>query len=108
MKIIELVNYFRNKGSFEEFCHSKSLNLSSEVIEIYMEKPFTLENDLKFFEIEDTEGRREYIVNNVKYYNLFDFFYFLEAIEESTSGDYKSLSNNEIANMLLSYAINNA
>lgn len=108
MKITELVNYFRNEGSYDEFCHSKSLNSLSEVIEIYMEKPFKLENDLIFFEIEKTEGRREYVYNGLTYYNLFDFFYFSESITESNAGEYKSLPDNEIATMLLSYALNDA
>lgn len=108
MKLVELVNYFRKRGSFDEFCQSKSLNLESEVIEIYMEKPFDLGNDLAFFEIEKTEGKVEYIFNGIKYFNLFDFYYFLDAIEESNSDENKSLTDNEIANRLLSYAIHDA
>lgn len=108
MNLIELISYFRNGGSYEEFYQSRSLSLESEVIEIYMEKPFDLENIISFFEIEKTEGKREYTSNNVKYFNLFDFYYFLDAIEESNIGQNKSLTDQELASRLLSYAINNA
>jgi hypothetical protein len=108
MKLLELVNYFRKGGSFEEFCQSESLDLGSEVVEIYMEKPFDLNNDLIFCEIEKTEGSLEYSSNGVTYFNMFDFYYFLDAIEESNSDKNKVLSDNEIASRLLSYAIHDA
>lgn len=108
MKLLELITYFRMGGSYESFCKKQSLDIESEVVEIYMEKPFDLDNDLSFFEIEKTDGKIEYGVNGIKYYNLFDFYYFLDAIEESNSDKNKSLSENEIAKRFLSYAINNA
>lgn len=57
MKLLELVKYFKEGGSYEEFCQSQSLNIEAEVVEIYMEKPFSIDNDLAFFEIEKTEGK---------------------------------------------------
>ena len=71
-----------------------------------MEKPFDLSNRLAFFEIEKTEGIVEYISNKVKYYNLFDFYYFLDVIEESNVGQNKLLTDIDVANRLLLYAIN--
>lgn len=108
MKLIELVNYFRKGGSFERFCQDKYLDLESEAIEIYVEKSFNLDNNLAFFEIEKTEGRFEYTFNGITYFNLFDFYYFLGAIEESSNDENRSLSDNEIAHSLLSYAIKDA
>jgi hypothetical protein len=108
MKLIELVNYFRKEGIYEEFCQSQSLSLESEVVEIYMEKPFSIDNNLVFFEIENTEGKIEYTFNGVKYFNLFDFYYFLDAIEESNNKEYMSLKDDEIANRLYDYAMNDA
>jgi hypothetical protein len=108
MKLLELVNHFRKGGSYEEFCQSQSLSVESEVVEIYMEKPFTIDNDLKFFEIEKTEGKTEYVFNEMKYFNLFDFYYFLDAIEESNSDENESLADNVIAKLLFEYAINDA
>ncbi len=108
MKLKELVNYFRKGGGYEEFCQTQSLNVESEVVEIYMEKPFDIDNELAFFEIEDTEGKAEYASNSVTYFNLFDFFYFLDAIEESKSEKNRSLSDEAIAKRLYDYAINDA
>ncbi len=108
MKFVELVKYFRKGGSFEEFCNNKSFDVEAEVIEIYMEKPFDLGNDLAFFEIEKTEGNVEYTSNGVTYFNLFDFYYFLDAIEESNEDGNKSISDDELAKRLLYYAVHNA
>lgn len=108
MKLVDLVHYFRNGGDFEEFCLQQAINAESEVIEIYMQKPFSLESELAFFEIEKTEGAVEYSLNNVKYYNLFDFYYFMDVIEESNNSQNGELTDNEIAKILLSYAINDA
>lgn len=108
MKLIELVAYFRKGGSFEGFCNEKSLDIEAEVVEIYMEKPFNLDNKLEFFEIEKTKGNIRYVSNGVVYFNLFDFYYFLDAIEESHEVGYKSISNDELAERLLHYAIYDA
>lgn len=108
MKLLELVSYFKDGGSFKEFCEKLSLNLESEVVEIFMTKPFHLENDLSFFEIEKTEGRVEFNQDGIMYHNLFDFYYFLGVIEESNLEADKSISNIEIAERLLSFAINDA
>ncbi|MCU0437586.1 MAG: hypothetical protein MUC49_06695 [Raineya sp.] len=108
MNLIELVCYFRNSGSFDEFCLSYSLNIKSEVIEIYMEKPFTLDSTIAFFEIEKTEGKLEYVLNGITFFNLFDFFYFIDAVKESNYDKNKLLKDNEIAYKLLNYAIYDA
>lgn len=108
MKLVDLVNYFRNGGTYEEFCKSNSLDTDSEVVEVYMEKPFDIDKDLLFFEIEKTEGKIEYLYKEVKYFNLFDFYYFLDVIEDSTSIEKRSLPNSLIAKQLLSYGIHDA
>lgn len=108
MKLVELVNYFREGRAYEGFCPSQSLNVESEVVDIYMGKPFSLDNDLAFFEIESTEGKVEYTFNGVKYFNLFDFYYFLDAIEESNNDENVSLKDDIIAKRLYDYAINDA
>ena len=108
MKLIDLIKYFREGGSFEEFCKKNSLNVEAETIEVYMTKPFSLEKDLAFFEIEKTKGLIEYTSNNTTFYNLFDFYYFLDVIEELKEEKNKKLSNHEIAKNILSYAIRDA
>lgn len=104
MNLETLVGLFREKGNFEEFCISQSLDFTSEVIEIYMKKPFDLESQLYFFEIEKTEGQSEYIYNHEAYHNLFDFYYFQDFLEDSP----KEFTNKEIAERILSYAVNDA
>ena len=76
MKLLDLVSYFTQGGTFEDFCKAHSLGAESEVIEIYAQQPVTLESPLGFFPIEETEGQVTYVSDGVTYHNLFDFFYF--------------------------------
>ncbi|CAA0211093.1 conserved hypothetical protein [Tenacibaculum maritimum] len=105
MKLIELVKIFREDIPFETFCVNNSLNVDSEVIEIFMEKPLNINNELAFFEIEKTEGKTEYQSEGILYSNLFDFFFFQDAIEESKLEHNKSMNNYELTKKLFRYAI---
>jgi hypothetical protein len=106
MKLVDLVSYFRRGGSFEEFCGANALDAESEVIEIYAQDPVTLEAELGFFPINVAEGQVHFSLDGVAYTNLFDFFYFLDAIKEVKPMD--SSSDLEVARSLLSYALNDA
>ncbi len=108
MKLIELVNYFRVGNSYDSFCKKFSLDSESEVIEIFMKKPIAIENELFFFEDEKLDGKIEFISNGVHYCNLFDFFYFLDVIEELNLDKNKNLTDYEISKILYDYAINDA
>jgi len=106
MKLIELIAFFRRGGTFEDFCKAHALNAESEVIEIYAQEPVCLEADLGFFPIEETEGRVEFQSGGVQYQNLFDFFYFLEVIEDIKGSE--ELTDSELARKLYSYAMKDA
>ena len=108
MNLEELVKYFRKGGSFEEFCISQELDLNSEVIEIYIPDPKSIKAELEFFEIEKTEGRIKITSDGLLYHNLFDFYFFLDAIMELKEKKHENLSDKEIAQKLLSYAIHDA
>ncbi|WP_326981991.1 hypothetical protein VUJ46_17430 [Chryseobacterium sp. MYb264] len=45
MKLVELTNYFRNGGSYDEFCEFNELDQEAEVIEIYMKQPLNINGD---------------------------------------------------------------
>jgi hypothetical protein len=107
MKLVDLVSYFRQGGTFDDFCKAHKLNAESEVIEVYAQKPVSLESQLGFFPIEDTKGQVEYFSDGAKYQNLFDFFYFLEVIEDVKSEETPP-KDAELAQTLLSYALNDS
>ncbi|MBM3857858.1 MAG: hypothetical protein FJ390_07880 [Verrucomicrobia bacterium] len=107
MKLIDLVAYFRHGGTFENFCRTNGLNPESEVIEIYAQEPVGLESQLGFFPIEETKGRAEFLSDGIKYHTLFDFYYFLDAIEDVISKKI-ILKDSELAQTLLSYALKDA
>lgn len=106
MKLIDLITYFRGGGTFEDFCKVHSLNAESEVMEIYAQKPVSLASELGFFPIEETEGQAEFFSNGIKYETLFDFFYFLEVIEDLKGKEIPA--DAELAQKLLSYALKDA
>ena len=108
MTLTELIHYFRSGGKYECFCQEQTLDPESEVVEIYASAPLSLESNLAFFEIEKTGGCIEHSHDNIKYRNLFDFYFFQGAIEESISEQNQNLEDSEIASKLLSYAINDA
>lgn len=106
MKLIDLISYFRSGEDYESFCKEQALSAESEAIEIYGRKPLYLDSPLGFFPIEETGGLIEFQWEGVPYQNLFDFFYFLEVIEDAKGND--KLGNTELAQILLTYALNDA
>jgi hypothetical protein len=106
MKLIDLVSYFRHGGTFEDLFKTQGLNAESEVIEIYAQVPVGLESQLGFFPIEETEGKAEFSSNGIKYKTLFDFFYFLDVIEDLKGVQIPE--DGELAQKLLSYALKDA
>lgn len=67
MTITELINYFRNNGNKEDFFENNSLDPASEAIEIYMQEPLEIDNEIKLFEIERTIGNLTYIHERIEY-----------------------------------------
>lgn len=108
MNLIELVNYFRKNGDIENFYQSHNLNSEAEVIEIYMSKPFSPKSEVSFFEIEQTEGSIEYKSHGIIYSNLFDIYFFKDFIEDSKKNKNSKLTDENLAEILLNYAINDA
>src|SRR5262249_23530787 len=106
MKLVDLISFFRQGGAFEDFCAANGLSTASEVIEIYAQEPVSLEAQLGFFPVEETEGRVRFQSGGLTYHNLFDFFYFLEVIEDLKGSE--SPGNEELAQQLFSYAIRDA
>jgi hypothetical protein len=108
MNLIELVRYFKNGGELRDFCKLMALDSETEVVEVFMKKPFSLDNELFFFEIEKTEGKNEDVREDAVYYNLFDIFYFLDAIDESKEDGNAGLSDFEISRKIFNYALEDA
>lgn len=106
MKLLELITFFREGGTYEQFCTDQTLDYNSEVIEIYAEEPLSVDSKLGFFAIEETEGRIQFQSDGLLYHNLFDFYYFLDVIEEFK--DNSKLEASVLADKLFSYAIKDA
>lgn len=75
MKLVDLVEYFKEGGSYADFCELHSLNINSEVVEVYMRMPLKTDNELAFFEVENTEGMSKIENKGLLFFNLFDFYF---------------------------------
>jgi len=105
MDLIDLIDLFRKGFEFENFCEQHSLDSESDAIEIFAKKPFGINSHLYFFEMEETNGMIEYEYEGQKLHNLFDFFYFLDVIDELSLPINKELSNEDLAKKLISYSM---
>ncbi len=108
MTLINLIHFFRTDGDKDKFFEKNSLDPESEVVEIYMEKPFSVNKEIKIFEIEKTKGKIEFVANNIKYYNLFDFYFFLDFIEDSKATESTNLTELKLSEILINYSINDS
>jgi len=107
MKLTELINYFRAGNTLEKLCTQFEIDPDSEAIEVYSVQPITLESELRFFEIEKTQGQLDYTAGETTYHNLFDMYYFLDLIEDlKETGSVEE--DEKIAEAVLSYALNDA
>ena len=106
MKLLDLINLFKTDIVFEDFLKDNSLNLNSECIEIYMKDKIHPNSELAFFEIENTNDKIVFEKNSVKYYSLFDFYFFIDCMSEAK--DDKTLSSEKLVKILINYSINDA
>lgn len=106
MTLTALIKHFRKGGNIDKFYKLNKLNVDSEIIEIYMQKPLSFENQIFFFELEKTKGKIEYELEGQKYYNLIDFQYFLDFINETNSGFNKLKPSQKFAKILFNYCLN--
>lgn len=106
MNLTKLISFFRKSGNFDDFCRVNDLNAESEVIEIFSRDPKDINSDLGFFPIEITEGRILVDVNGISYYNLFDFFFFLDVINDVKNDE--KISDMDLAKRLLKYSEDDA
>ena len=106
MKLPALISFFRTGGSFAEFCQLHGLDQASEVIEIYAKAPASADSELGFFPVEATGGKIEFQSQGVTYTCLFDFFYFLDVMEEARHQE--KTSDAELAQRLWRYAVDDA
>jgi len=102
MTLIDLINHFKEGGSYEAFCNIQRINSDMEALEIYMPKPFGLNSKLEFFKADATGGKSPYDYNGTEFYKLFDFFYFLNITKQAFRN--QSITDIDLALRLLDQA----
>jgi len=83
MTLPDLINHFMEGGSYESFCKTARLDSDAEALTIYMPRPFGLNSKLEFFTLNETAGKSPFDYNGSEFYNLFDFYYFLNVVKEA-------------------------
>lgn len=86
MTLPEIITYFNNGGSYENFMKSRGL-AAADGVALYAQKPFGLNSKIEFFSEGETAGMAEHSYNGSEFANLFDFTYLLNAIREAERND---------------------
>ncbi|MEP6612669.1 MAG: hypothetical protein ABJA76_12315 [Mucilaginibacter sp.] len=106
MNLINLIPYLKSSNGIAELYKLNNLNVESEVILIYVIELLTIDSEVVFFEIEETEDDVLYQKNGINYIQLFPVNYAKELIEDFSGLGYDD--DLKIARRLLEYRINDA
>ena len=106
MTLPELIHYFTEGNTYEDFCKAQGINRFAEV-EIYMQKPFGINGKVELFKMEETSGKALYNYNGADFYNLFGVNYFMNAVKEADKGD-DFVNEIDLALKLIDYAERNS
>lgn len=104
MNLIEFIKYLRN-NEIEQYMNLHYPNIDYYDAEVYLKGSINKESELVIFDGEKIEGVIEMEVNNEKYYNLFTLDHLVEVFEDYSNPSGK---DNEIAEMIINYRINDA
>jgi hypothetical protein len=109
MVLEELVTYLKSNKNLQKLYQERNLDTESEAICAYITGDLSLNSDIYFFSIEDTDDEREFEKDGVKYYQLFSLEYGVEIYsyfeDEFKKGNYTDLDK---AKRLLDYLLNDA
>ncbi len=83
MTLPEIITYFNNGGSYENFVKSCGFAADADNVALYAQKPFGLNSKIEFFSEGETAGMAEHSYNGSDFYRLFEFTYLLNAIREA-------------------------
>lgn len=108
MKLVNLMAYLLNSDKLEELYEREKLDTDSEALLIYMKGELSLDSEIKFFEMEETEDDLVYEKSGTKYLQLFPIDDAIELIESDLNLKDKGYSDLEIAERLLEYRIKDA
>lgn len=107
MKLTDLIDYLRSPNKLNQLLVEEQLNTDSEVIEIYMKDSLSLESEIKFFEIEETEDNLNFEKDGVTYVQLFPVDHAIEVLG-FLNMPRESHENFDVAKRLLEYRIKDA
>lgn len=108
MKLLELIKFLTNPEKLKELYQEQKLNTESEALLIYMKGTLSLESEVVFFEIEETEDDLIFEKEGIKFIQLFPLEYAVDLIESDLNLKNKGYSDFEIAERLLEYRKNDA
>jgi hypothetical protein len=104
MTLLEIIPYFRVPGQLDAYLNSMGIDNEEGDVSVYMKDRLELTSELQFLNDDQTQGRRVVDFNGIKYEELLPVYMIQEMVDELKDGS----SDHQIAERILSYAINDA
>jgi hypothetical protein len=104
MTLLEIIPYFRVSGQIDAYLKSMGIDNEEGDVSVYMKDRLELASELQFLNDDQTQGRRVVDFNNSKYEELLPVYMIQEMVDELKD----EYSDHQIAERILSYAINDA
>ena len=108
MKYLELIKYLTDSSKLPELYKMHGVDPDSEAIIIFFAEKFELNSEIALWEIEETEGELEFVKDGLVYMELFPVNHAVNLIEFDLNLKDKGYSDEQIAQRLLEYRINDA
>ena len=103
MTIVDLIEDIRNADSMDDIYNKHSLDRNAEAIEVFLENGLTVDAQIHFISVEESEYK---LVTKKREFQLISLFTINELFEKVK--DNIALTNNEIAAGIINYRINDA
>jgi len=107
MNLVELIPHLKTIEKAEVLIKEVAPGIYFDTIDLYLKDKMALDSEIIFPDGETTPDTIVITIDDAQYENLFPLYMAQEMVEEY-AGNYPNLSDTEIAQHLLDYAINDA
>ena len=107
MNLVELIPHLKTIEKAEALMNKVAPGVDSDTIDLYLKDKLALDSEIIFPDNETTPNTIVITIDDAEYENLFPLYMAQEMVEGYATG-YPNLSDTEIAQHLLDYAINDA
>jgi hypothetical protein len=108
MKLLDLIDYLVMPSKLEAFYREHGINEESESLSICMQNSLSIDSDVAIFGIEETGEHINFQKDGIDYVDMLPVDLAIDLIESGLGLKHKDVTNLDIANRLLEYAIYDA